>query len=258
MPRQENFVTLFPRDPRAASSLGALLGDKESRGRMATLGALALLCVLLWQTEWGSFVLYPFTLLATWFHEMGHGLAAILTGGSFEQLSIYADGSGEAQSLQSADASVFSDALISAAGPLGPPLAGALLITATRSRRATRVALGTLAAVLVLSTLIWVRSLAGWIVLPAIAVALLAILWRGSPKVQDFAVQLLGVQACISTWQDTGYLFSEGGMVGGQLQRSDTAAIADSLLLPYWFWGAAISVLIVVLLAVSLRFALKR
>jgi hypothetical protein len=235
-----------------------LLGDRESRRRITTLAVMALLCILLWQTQWGSYALYPFTLLATWFHEMGHGLAAILTGGSFEHLSIYADGSGEAQSLHSADASVFSDALISAAGPLGPPIAGALLIAASRSRRATRAALGTLAAVLILSTLIWVRSLAGWLVLPAIALALLVVLWRGSPKVQEFAVQLLGVQACISTWQDTGYLFSDGGMVGGQPQRSDTAAIADSLLLPYWFWGAAISVLIVALLATTLRFALRR
>ena len=54
------------------------------------------------------------------------------------------------------------------------------------------------------------------------------------------------------------YLFSDGGLVAGQSQRSDTAAIADSLLLPYWFWGGAISLAIVALLAASLRFALRR
>jgi hypothetical protein len=66
------------------------------------------------------------------------------------------------------------------------------------------------------------------------------------------------VQACISTWLDVGYLFSDGGSVGGRLQRSDTAAIADALVLPYWFWGAAITLAILVLLAASLRFALRR
>ena len=235
-----------------------LLNDEERKRRIATLGGTALLCILLWQTYWGSLLLYPFTILATWFHEMGHGLAAILTGGRFERLLIYPDGSGVALSLRPGDSSVLADALVSAAGPLGPPIAGALLIIASRSRRTTRAALAVLAAVLVLSTLIWVRSLVGWIVLPLIALALLVILLRGSGKAQDFAIQLLGVQACISTYQDTGYLFSAGGSIAGRLQRSDTAAIADSLLLPYWFWGGAISLVILALLAASLRFALRR
>lgn len=233
--------------------------DREERNRRAwTLAALAAGSILLWQTYWGSLLLYPFTILATWFHEMGHGLAAILTGGQFEQLAIYADGSGVALSLIPADASAFSTAFIGAAGPLGPPVVGALLIAASRSRRTTRIALGVLAGALLLSTLFWVRSLVGWLVLPGFALALTALVWRGSSRLQDFIVQLLGVQACVSAWRDTGYLFSQGGLVAGQPQRSDTAAIADALLLPYWFWGAAISVLIVALLAASLRFALRR
>jgi hypothetical protein len=235
-----------------------LLDDEERKRRIWTLAALAVGSILLWQTYWGGLLLYPFTILATWFHEMGHGIAAMLTGGDFERLAIYSDGSGVAHSLMPTDAWVFSHALISAAGPLGPPVVGAALIVASRSPRATRIALGVLAGALLLSTLIWVRSVTGWLVLPGIGLALLAVLWRGSPRVRDFVIQLLGVQACISAWRDTGYLFSDGGFVAGQPQRSDTAAIAESLLLPYWFWGAAISVLIVALLAASLRFALRR
>jgi hypothetical protein len=235
-----------------------LLDDEERKRRAWTLAALAVGSILLWQTYWGGLLLCPFTILATWFHEMGHGIAAVLTGGRFERLAIYSDGSGVAQSLMPADASVFSRAFISAAGPLGPPLVGAALIVASRSPRATHIALGLLAAALLLSTLIWVRSVTGWLVLPGIGLALLAVLWRGSARVRDFVIQLLGVQACISAWRDTSYLFSDGGLVAGQSQRSDTAAIADSLLLPYWFWGGAISMLIVALLAGSLRFALRR
>jgi hypothetical protein len=238
--------------------MDGLLDDEARRRRITTLAVMALACIVLWQTWWGSLALYPFTILATWFHEMGHGLAAILTGGRFERLLIYPDGSGVAQSLLPADASVLADAFVSAAGPLGPPIAGALLLVASRSRRATRAVLAVLAAVLLLSTLVWVRSLAGWIVLPLIGVALLAVVLRGSAKVQGFAIQLLGVQACISTFHHAGYLFSAGGSIGGQAQRSDTAAIADALWLPYWFWGGAISLAIAGLLGVSLRFALRR
>ena len=55
-----------------------LLDHEERKRRAWTLAALAVGSILLWQTYWGSLLLYPFTILATWFHEMGHGLAAIL------------------------------------------------------------------------------------------------------------------------------------------------------------------------------------
>jgi hypothetical protein len=36
----------------------------------------------------------------TWFHEMGHGIAAMLAGSSFELLLIFLDGSGVALSTR--------------------------------------------------------------------------------------------------------------------------------------------------------------
>jgi hypothetical protein len=189
---------------------------------------------------------------------MGHGIAAMLTGRGFESLQIFADGSGVALSLRPADGFGVVDALIAASGPLGPAIAGALLIIASRSPTATRNALAVLGAALLLSTAIWVRSLTGWLVLPALGVAILLLELRGPLSWQRFAIQLLGVQACISVWRQFDYLFSPGGTVGGQLQRSDTGAIADVLLLPYWFWGGAISVAILALLWLSFRFAFRR
>lgn len=233
------------------------LAVQDHRQRLATLAGMALVSIALWQTHFGSLILYPFTILATWFHEMGHGLAAMLSGRGFEQLQIFADGSGFAESLRPADGWRLTDALVAASGPLGPGIAGALLIIASRSPAATRNALLVLGAALILSTLIWVRSLAGWLVLPALGVAILALALRGSRSWQDFAIQLLGVQACISVWQQFDYLFSPGGAVGGQLQRSDTGAIADALLLPYWVWGALISTAILALLWASFRLAFR-
>lgn len=75
---------------------------------------------------------------------------------------------------------------------------------------------------------------------------------------QQLALHLLGVQACISAWRQFDYLFSSGGTVGGQLHRSDTAAMADALLLPYWFWGGVVSAAIVSILWWSLRAVFQR
>jgi hypothetical protein len=115
-----------------------------------------------------------------------------------------------------------------------------------------------LGAALVVSTAIWVRSLTGWLVLPALGMAIVLLALRGSPPWRSFVIQLIGVQAAISAWQQFDYLFSPGGKVGGELHRSDTGAIADVLLLPYWFWGALISATILALLWWSLRLAFRR
>jgi hypothetical protein len=234
------------------------LAGQDQRQRVWLLLVIALASITLWQTMLGSLLLYPFTILATWFHEMGHGIAAMLSGRGFERLLIFGDGSGVALSMRPADGYRLTDALIAASGPLGPAIAGALLIISSRSTTATRNALAVLAIALVASSVIWVRSLTGWLILPALGIAILALAVRGSDARQRFVIQLLGVQAAISAWQQFGYLFSSGGNVGGELQRSDTSAIADVLLLPYWFWGAIISIVILALLWWSFRLAFRR
>lgn len=235
-----------------------ILAGQNHRQRVGLLAGIAVDSIILWQTTIGSLLLYPFTILATWFHEMGHGIAAMLTGSRFERLLIFPDGSGVALSLRPVDASPLATALISASGPLGPAIAGSLLIIASRSDKTTRAALILLGAALVVSTIIWVRSFTGWLILPALGIAVLALALRGTAAQQRFAIQLLGVQACISVWQQFGYLFSSGGSIDGQRHRSDTGAIADALLLPYWFWGAAISAAILALLWWSFTIAFRR
>jgi hypothetical protein len=235
-----------------------LNSEQDHKRRVGLLLGIALASIMLWQTVLGSLLLYPFTILATWFHEMGHGIAALLTGTQFQRLLIFSDGSGIAELLRPVDGYRVTDALIAASGPLGPAIAGSLLIIASRTPEATRAALMVLGGALIVSTVIWVRTLTGWLVLPALGLGILVLAHRAHPPLQGFAVQLLGVQACISVWQQFSYLFSPGGSIGGQLHRSDTGVIADLLLLPYWFWGAVISATIIALLWWSFRVAFGR
>ena len=231
---------------------------QNQRERVALLSAIALASILLWQTALGSLLLFPFTILATWFHEMGHGVAAMLANRGFERLLIFADGSGFAESMRPADGYRLTGALVAASGPLGPAIAGALLIVSSRSPTATHNALAGLGVALVVSTFVWVRSLTGWLVLPVMGLAIVLLALRGSLPWRRFAIQLIGVQAAISAWRQFDYLFSPGGEVGGELHRSDTGAIAHVLLLPYWFWGAIISATILALLWWSFRLAFRR
>ena len=88
--------------------------EQDRQKRITLLVILGLGSLMLWHTPFGALLLYPFTILTTWFHEMGHGIGAIFMGERFEQLEIYPDGSGVALSQVSATRTVVQDAIIAA------------------------------------------------------------------------------------------------------------------------------------------------
>jgi hypothetical protein len=226
--------------------------------RLLWLLVVALSTVVLWQMPFGNFGLYPFTILATWFHEMGHGLTAIALGGNLEKLSIFPNGAGLAHINGHIALGPFGSALVSAGGLMGPPIAGALLLISSRHRKSAGRALLTLGVLLILSTLIWVRTFTGWIVLPAIGLVLLYLSLESIAWLQIFAVQFLGVQACISSYKQLDYLFSRHAIINGRVMLSDTGNISKMLILPHWFWGALLSALAFLLLFESLQFACRQ
>ncbi len=224
------------------------------KGGFFVLIALTAVTFIVWQIPLvGRYILYPFVILGTWFHEMGHGLAAIVLGGSFEQLQIFSDGSGLATHSGSLFFGSFGRALVAAAGPLGPPLAGTLLISLSNRPNIHKYLLYAVAGLIIVSVLIWVRSFYGLLVLPVYAAALIYIGLKGQPVWQKVAVQFIGVQGFFSVYQSLGYLFSSGGVVDGSSIMSDTGVIADSLFLPHWIWAGLIIALSAYLFVVSLR-----
>lgn len=232
--------------------------SQAGRQEITLLIVLGFVSILLWHSPYGGYLLYPFSILATWFHEMGHGLAAMAFGHEFERLVIFPNGSGYALHLAEGDPSRISQAMIAAAGLLGPTVAGCLLILASRTHRATKAALVLLGAALLGSTLIWVRSTTGWMILPLLGGASLLLAFYGKEAHRRFAVQFLGVQGCISIYRDFGYLFSRGGYMEGRLQLSDTEHIAQALFLPYWVWGTLITAVIMAMVFYALKIAHQR
>lgn len=215
----------------------------------------AVATALLWQVPFGDYILYPFTILATWFHEMGHGLTAMVLGGDFEKLLIFPNGSGIAFHRGNLLLGPIGRALVAAAGPLGPPFAGAALIIASRRFQTAHYSLMFLGSLLIVSSVIWVRSWFGLLVIPILGAIVLAIAFKAPHWIQGFAIQFLGVQACVSTYHQMDYLFTRAAVVGGQLSLSDSSQIAQNLLLPYWFWGGLMAIASLALLIQSLRIA---
>lgn len=140
---------------------------------------------------------------------------------------------------------------------MGPPIAGALFILTSRRRSTARLGLVFLGSLLLLSTLLWVRSPFGLLFLPAMGLGILAVARWAAPWLQSFALQFLGVQACVSTYHQLDYLFMDAAVIDGRLILSDSSQIAQNLFLPYWFWGGVMAVFSLVLLITSLQLAFR-
>ncbi|MFO0723908.1 MAG: M50 family metallopeptidase [Myxococcota bacterium] len=210
----------------------------EKGGRAAILGAIVLL-VVVWQLPYGRLALYPLSLLATYVHEMGHGLTALLVGAHFDRLVMFADGSGFAE--WRGDVGRLARGAIAAGGLLGPSILGGAVVASSRVPKLSRALLFGSAGILALTAVLFAGSVftiafvVGWAILLGSAARFL------SPRLALFFTQLLGATLCLSIFQDLSYMFSDGAVVGGVARRSDSAAIADALFLPYWFWGAMVA-----------------
>ncbi|QDH33763.1 M50 family metallopeptidase [Porphyrobacter sp. YT40] len=225
----------------------------EAIGRLVVAG---LLVAMLPALPFGNYLAYPFYILTTWFHEMGHGLTAMVLGQSFHQLVIFPNGSGYAEYSLGGSASRLVPAAIAAGGPLAPSMVGALLIVASAHPRAWRPVLWLVLAAILLSTLIWVRSATGWWALLVVAGVLGLVAWRGSPSVDRFTLQFLGLLGVYSGFGDWRYLFTERVTMNGQAVLSDTGAIAAAIGPPYWFWAGVILVASAIMVGAALRYAL--
>ncbi|HJL40463.1 MAG TPA: M50 family metallopeptidase [Myxococcales bacterium LLY-WYZ-16_1] len=196
---------------------------------------LALATIVAWQVPSGRLAVYPFTLLATYAHEMGHGISAWLLGGRFVELVLHPDGSGHARHLMAP--SRIASALVAGGGLVGPSILGGLLLAASRRPGWARWLLALGAAGMAVSLVAVVRNPFGVVFVGTTAAGLAAVV-RFAPGWCPFLLQLLAVQLGLSVFQDLDYMFSPGGRVAGTWVRSDTAAIQAALWLPYWFWGA--------------------
>jgi hypothetical protein len=220
--------------------------------RGALVLALLAYFVLTRFVPFGRTLLYPLTLLATWVHEMGHGMTALVLGGSFSSLDVFANGSGLAYCATSQP---WQAGLTAAGGLLAPPIAGAVLLGTSRGPRSARILLAGLGVAILLSLTIWVRSLTGWIVLPIVAAVLAAFVVWGGPRRRMVFAQLIGVTLAIDTVSGSGYLFSASVTVDGTARPSDITNVAQAFGGSYVLWGLLLGAFSFGLLALGLFLA---
>ena len=232
---------------------GSLTDLTGSENRLlAYFWVAAAISLVVPRLPYGRQVLYPFSLLGTWVHEMGHGLTAIVVGGSFERLVLFQNLGGTAYST---GVGTFGRALVAAGGLLGPALAGGLIIVLGSREATARWVLAGLTVMLALSLVLFVRNVFGWVALAVIAAILGGLAFYGPEVVRVFVAQLIGIQFCVASWGTLDYMFTKNFVRDGQVLDSDTQEIAEVLLLPYWFWGGLIAITSLAIMASSFYLA---
>lgn len=220
--------------------------DTPARRRVPPAGLALLAAIAAVAIGWLGPLAYPFRLLTTLVHELGHGLAALLTGGAFLRFVVFPDGSGLAYTAGG------MRLLVIPAGYLGVALAGAALLMLGRGQRSSRIALGVVGAALALltlryalPTLLSAQLLGGLLTLAAglgLGGLLLLAAWRAGAAWALLLLNLIAFHLGLSAFGDLWMLFG-ATTAAGLGARSDATAMAELTFIPAPVWAALWAIL---------------
>ncbi|MCB1350250.1 MAG: M50 family metallopeptidase [Maritimibacter sp.] len=200
--------------------------------------ALAVALFALWQTP----VALPLKLLVVLFHELSHGLAAVLTGGAIENLTVTPDQGGLAVTRGGSRFAVLT------AGYLGSLLIGLALFAAALRSTADRVVLGALGAVLLIVAALYIRD--GFALLFCLAGGGLMLAGaRFLPQLAaDLVLRVIGLASMIYVPWD---ILSDTILRAGE--RSDARLMAEEIGGATVIWGGLWLVASLAVIAAALR-----
>ncbi|MFA5137660.1 MAG: M50 family metallopeptidase [Elusimicrobiota bacterium] len=197
----------------------------SKRGSAARIGGLVAAFVLI-ACFWDYAFMTPLKILVVFFHEISHGLAAVLTGGSIVNLKVSADQSGLACTTGGCRFVVLS------AGYLGSFAWGSALILAAAFVKRARILSGLLGVVLAAITLLYVRNPFGILFGALAAAAFLASARWLNDLTNDFLIRVVGVTSCgyaiLDIYSDT---------ISRKVCCSDASRLASITFIPSLVWG---------------------
>lgn len=235
------------------SDLGGVSERRLTRVERARLVLLASVAatIILYIIPYGQILAYPLMLISTLAHEMGHGVMAMVVGGTFHKFEMWPDGSGVA--VWSGEAGRLDRALVAAGGLVGPAILAALGFAFGRTAKGSRRALWGAVAILVLAAVLVVRNLFGFLFVVVLIAICASVARARSSDLPQLWLVFLSVQLALSVFSRGDYLFTPVARTGAGNMPSDVGQMAEALLLPYWFWGLACGGLSIIVLLYGVR-----
>lgn len=200
---------------------------------------------------WDTPIVYPLQVLVVFFHEMSHGLAAILTGGKVLEITLAPEQGG---SCLTQGGNVL---LILSAGYLGSlAWGGALLLLASQTKHDRFTAIG-LGIILVTAGVLYVRPILafGFFFAMGAGVAMVFVGACLSTGVNDFVLKVVGLTSCLYAVVDI-----KDDILDRPGIKSDAWLLAEHTPgIPAFLWGVLwISAAVLASAALLLRAARKK
>ncbi len=210
------------------------------RGHWQLLVLIAVIFAL-----WPTPAVIPLKILTVFLHEISHALAVVLTGGSVESLTIDPLQGG---AVVSRGGNRF---LALSAGYCGSLLIGVMLFIVAVRTRWDRIVLGLLGAMILVVTMLYVRTAfaAGFGVLSG--GLMIAAAWFLNRGLSDLLLRVIGLTSMIYVPYD---IFSD--TISRSYLRSDARMLAEEFGGPTQFWGGAWLLIAVAVIALCLRYGL--
>jgi hypothetical protein len=178
---------------------------------------LALMAVVVYL--WASPVLQPVKLMVVLFHEMSHGLMAIVTGGKVLSILITADEGGACETEGG------SAAVIVSAGYLGSMFLGGLILCLSRHRSSVPVVYGMLTLILVSAVATVLRDPYSRTFASALAAAFIFLGFLLPSLLGAVLLRVLGTFCCVYSLAD---IYSDVLAGGGEdAVRNDALAFSE-------------------------------
>lgn len=194
--------------------------------RLRFLAGFTAYFVALWLL-WGTPVVYPLKLFVVLLHEISHGLAAVLTGGSIEAIVVTAD---EGGLCRCGGGNAF---LTLSAGYLGSLAWGAAILWgAWRGGGWTRSTGGLIGGLVLLLALLYLRNPFGLLFGILFGAMLLLVALRLPLRLNQVLLTTLGLTSCLYAILDI-----KSDVLDRPHLASDAALLADSTGVPTLVWG---------------------
>lgn len=168
----------------------------------------------------------PFKWLESYFHEISHGIAALVSGGSIVKIQLFANGAGLCTTQGG------SRFLISFMGYAGATLWGALIYTLAKShQRVALVSSAILLAMISLTILLWARDLLTVIILLMLIVLFALPFKLRKQQYLQSLLQFSGVIVLLNSFYSPFHLLSGRAM-------GDSHSLSDLTFIPSIVWVA--------------------
>ncbi|WP_342713613.1 M50 family metallopeptidase [Litoreibacter janthinus] len=204
---------------------------------------LALVAVIF--ALWSTPVMVPLKIVVVLLHELSHGLAALLTGGSIEQITISPEQGGLALTRGG------SRFLTLTAGYLGSLVLGMALLFAALRSTADRAVVALLGLGLLVVSALYLRDLFALVFCVGLAAALLAVARWLDHRANDLVLRVIGLTSMIYVPFD---IFSD--TIARSHLQSDAWMMANEFGGATVLWGGLWLVLSVLAIGASLRYGL--